>query len=139
MTEKVYYQDGYLKKIEAEVRKLDGNRLYLDRTILYPEGGGPPGDKGTFRNLEIIDTLKDGDDVVHILRHPCDLKAGDRGELCLSWDYRYHYMQMHTAQHLVDRCWSDRMVVVISNHLFVVLYIDPIQVEILTLCVLHSH
>ena len=102
MTEKVYYQDGYLKKIEAEVRKLDGNRLYLDRTIFYPEGGGPPGDKGTFRNLEIIDTLKDGDDVVHILRHPCDLKAGDRGELCLSWDYRYHYMQMHTAQHLVS-------------------------------------
>lgn len=49
-TEKLFYQDTYLKTFTATVVDCrEGGRGYevvLDRTCFYPEGGGQPGTGG---------------------------------------------------------------------------------------------
>ncbi len=103
MTDKLYYSDQYARECEAVVTKVDGTKLFLDRTIFYPEGGGAPGDTGYFDGIRIVDTKKDSDDVVHVLEKPADaISVGKRGSLSLDWERRYHYMVMHTAQHLIS-------------------------------------
>ena len=56
MTEKLYYQDAYLKEFDAvitEVTEEDGKtRIALDATAFYPEGGGQGADTGLFRRLK---------------------------------------------------------------------------------------
>ena len=63
---KLFYEDPYLKETEAKVCRIDGNKVYFDQSIFYPEGGGQPGDRGTFNGYRILDTEKDGDDIAHI-------------------------------------------------------------------------
>ncbi len=41
MTERLYYQDCYLREFTARVIETDGNRVYLDRTAFYPTSGQP--------------------------------------------------------------------------------------------------
>ena len=102
MTEKLYYEDGYLKSVDAEVIGVKKNGIILDKTIFYPEGGGQPGDTGYFGTYEITDTIKDDDGTpLHIIKG--DLPSvGDKAVLTLSWNHRYQYMTEHSAQHLVS-------------------------------------
>ena len=53
-TEKLYYTDAFLSKCVATVTHIDGNKIYLDKTIAYPEGGGQIADTG----ILIIDGKK---------------------------------------------------------------------------------
>ncbi len=100
-TEKLYYTDPYKKTLNAKVVEVDDDKVYLDKTICYPEGGGQPGDVGKLDSFEISDTQKDGDAVYHVVKNN-DFKAGDEVNLSLDWNHRYKYMKMHTAQHIVS-------------------------------------
>ena len=102
MTEKLYYEDGYLKSVDAEVIGVKKNGIILDKTIFYPEGGGQPGDIGYFGTYEITDTIKDDDGTpLHIIKG--DLPSvGDKAVLTLIWNHIYKYMTEHSAQHLVS-------------------------------------
>ena len=44
MTERLYYQDCYLREFNARVIETAGLRVYLDRTAFYPTSGGQPFD-----------------------------------------------------------------------------------------------
>lgn len=61
-TEKVYYQDQFLHSCRAIVVGKEENKIILDRTVAFPEGGGQIGDVGTIivKNKEIpfFDTKK---------------------------------------------------------------------------------
>ena len=102
MTEKIYYQDGYLRTLEATVTAIDGNEVYLDKTIFYPEGGGQRGDRGYFGSFEILDTQKRDGDVAHVFKSVEGLNVGDSYTLTLDWDNRYKFMKCHSAQHLLS-------------------------------------
>ncbi len=104
MTERLYYNDGYLRSIEAVVQDAKDGAIKLDRTIFYPEAGGQPGDRGMFGDLKIVDTQKDEDgDVLHILEKGSRVpEIGEKAVLALDWEHRYFYMREHTAQHLVS-------------------------------------
>ena len=103
MTELLYYEDAYLKQIEATIVEIRGNALVLDRTIFYPECGGQPGDKGLFGSVGILDTQKDSDDVpLHIVADASLCSVGDKATLALDWEHRFKYMQIHSAQHLLS-------------------------------------
>lgn len=99
---KLFYEDPYLKEAEARVCRIDGNKVYFNQSIFYPEGGGQPGDRGTFNGYRILDTEKDGDDIAHIFESTEGLTEGENGILSLDWGHRYAFMKRHSAQHLLS-------------------------------------
>jgi alanyl-tRNA synthetase len=101
MTEKIYYQDPYLKEIIAKITRISGNKIYLDKTIFYPRSGGEPSDRGFIENYHVIDTQKEGNEIVHILEIQPDLKVGQEVKCKIDWNRRYKLMKMHSAAHLL--------------------------------------
>src|SRR5258708_30532999 len=62
-TEELFREDGYLQDCAATVVQSDAAGIRLDRTVLYPMGGGQPGDSGVLRRVDgstiiIADTRK---------------------------------------------------------------------------------
>ena len=104
MTEKIFHQDAYRTEMEATIRKKifrDGCfRIYLDRTIFSPEGGGQPRDTGTINGIEVLDLAGEDDEIVHLLS-----KDPGEGPARLRIDpvRRYDIMQQHTGQHLLSQ------------------------------------
>lgn len=99
---KLYYEEPYLKETEATITAIEGNRVFFDKSIFYPEGGGQPGDIGTFGIYRIIDTQKAGEESAHIFNDTEGLKVGQKGVLKLDWEHRYAFMKRHSAQHLLS-------------------------------------
>src|SRR5260370_5068960 len=73
MTELLFRDDAYARSCPARVTLADERGIRLDRTVLYPTGGGQPGDTGILRfasgeAIAIVDTLKGdtADEVIHV-------------------------------------------------------------------------
>ncbi|MCS7122539.1 MAG: alanyl-tRNA editing protein [Candidatus Micrarchaeota archaeon] len=98
MTELIYLDDSYIREIDAEVVKVQDNRIVLNRTIFYPRGGGQPNDTGYIDDARVIDVYKEGDEVIHVI----DGKISrTHVHLKIDWDRRYRLMRMHTAAHVL--------------------------------------
>jgi misacylated tRNA(Ala) deacylase len=102
-TELLYATDAYVRTFDAHVEEVtaDGG-VILDRTALYPTGGGQPHDLGTLTwpggSANVIDVRKDGARVVHrIDAAPPPVGSAVHGEI--DWDRRYALMRYHTALH----------------------------------------
>lgn len=104
MTEKLYLQDSYLAEVESTVRRkefTEGHfRIYLDRTIFAPEGGGQPRDTGTINGVEVLDIIAEPEEIVHVVK--CDPGEGP-ARLRIDFARRYEVMQQHTGQHLLSQ------------------------------------
>ena len=103
-TEKLYYQDAYLRTFSAVVMDCqpasDGWRVVLDRTAFYPEGGGQPGDTGALNDVEVWDTHEKDGRVLHYTRQP--LPVGERVTGQIHWARRFDHMQQHSGEHIVS-------------------------------------
>lgn len=107
LTEKVYIEKPLEKTLEAtvlEVRELKGKTVVLlDRTIFYPEGGGPAGDRGWIEGVRVTDTQSNREgEILHYLEEGGSLVPGAAVTIHLEWPHRYHYMIQHTGQHLIS-------------------------------------
>jgi misacylated tRNA(Ala) deacylase len=107
-TELLYQRDSYLRRFEATVLSVDEaeRAVVLDRTALYPGGGGQPHDTGRLAaedgstSWRIAGMKKDGALVRHLLEKGDPLPAvGDRVTGEVDWDARYRLMRTHTALH----------------------------------------
>ncbi len=101
MTERLYYQDGYLREFRAHVVEIadDGRRVYLDRTAFYPTSGGQPFDTGTLGEARVIEVIDEEERVAHVL--DAAIAAGEvAGEI--DWPRRFDHMQQHSGQHLLS-------------------------------------
>lgn len=100
MTQKLYYENQYIKEFTATVVSCTGGgrgyEVVLDKTAFFPEGGGQPGDTGYIGTSEVIDTVESGDDVVHICRE--EVSGGV--ECRLDFKKRFTNMQQHTGEHI---------------------------------------
>ncbi len=100
MTQKLYYENQYIKDFTATVVACtEGKRgfeVILDKTAFFPEGGGQPGDTGFIGNSEVIDTVESGEDVVHICREAVSGEV----ECKLDFEKRFSNMQEHTGEHI---------------------------------------
>ncbi len=79
--------------------------VILDRTLLYPEGGGQPADHGTLEKggqvFSVVDVQKSGDVVLHKLEQSEGLVKGDRVTGRVDMRRRLAHARHHTATHLV--------------------------------------
>ncbi|XP_012672799.2 alanyl-tRNA editing protein Aarsd1 [Clupea harengus] len=92
---------------EAEVQlenngkkvKVKGYNVKLKDTILFPEGGGQPDDRGTIGGVSVLRVLRQGPEAVHFVDAP--LEEGQEVQLKVDWERRFDHMQQHSGQHLV--------------------------------------
>jgi len=111
-TEEVFREDSYQQRLAAIVTAVDESGIRLDRTIFYPNGGGQPGDTGSFSfadgTTQIADTRKGKETPGEILHVPAEgstlPKVGDTVEIAIDWDRRHRLMRMHTCLHLLTAC-----------------------------------
>ena len=70
ITKKLYYNDFFLAECNAKVIAKEGNKVTLDQTVAFPEGGGQEGDKGTIllknEAISFYDTKKGVGRVLHL-------------------------------------------------------------------------
>ncbi|HLH40925.1 MAG TPA: alanyl-tRNA editing protein [Bryobacteraceae bacterium] len=101
MTERLYYNDCYLREFEARVveRADEGRRIYLDRTAFYPASGGQPFDLGELGGVAVKEIVDEEERIAHVLEAPlADTQV--RGQI--DWPRRFDHMQQHTGQHLLS-------------------------------------
>ncbi|MDD4488454.1 MAG: alanine--tRNA ligase [Methanothrix soehngenii] len=104
-TELLFYENPFEQEFEAEVLDVVEGAAILDRTLLYPEGGGQPADHGTLEKdgqlFQVTDVQKSGDVVLHKLAEPGCLAKGDRVKGKVDMLRRLAHARHHTATHLV--------------------------------------
>lgn len=105
-TERLYYDDAYLRGFAARVvdRSSDGSRVYLDRTAFYPTSGGQPHDVGMLSGTRVLDVVDEDDRIAHVVAEPLPL---DAVEGAIDWTRRFDHMQQHTGQHLLSAVFED--------------------------------
>lgn len=112
MTEPLFREDAYLRECTAVVSAVTSeDGIVLDRTVLYAQGGGQPGDAGTLvrrdgGEIAIANTMY-APDRISIVHVPATQggPAPDIGEpvtIRLDWEKRRPRMQVHTALHLLS-------------------------------------
>jgi alanyl-tRNA synthetase len=112
MTRRLYHDDAYLRRFDAEVVAITAFKgkpaVVLDRTVFYPEAGGQLGDRGQLDGLTVTDTQETDDGtIVHLVSG--ELPAvGARVTGELDWARRRQHMAQHTAQHLLSGALLDR-------------------------------
>lgn len=103
-TEKLFYQDAYLKETTAKVLECrkgkHGYEIVLDRTCFYPEGGGQPGDRGTLNGIPVTDTHEKDGLVLHYTDSP--LEPGTEVTAVIDWARRFDLTQQHSGEHMVS-------------------------------------
>ncbi|XP_078012185.1 putative protein PTGES3L isoform X3 [Phascolarctos cinereus] len=87
--------------------KLSGYHVVLEDTLLFPEGGGQPDDRGSIANIPVLRVTRRGSEAEHFLLTP--LAPGSRVQVQLDWDRRFDHMQQHSGQHLISA---------VADHLF---------------------
>ena len=104
MTEKLFYNDPFLREFTATVLSCEegkgGFAVTLDRTAFYPEGGGQPADFGTLGGVKVTDTRDKGGVVTHICDGP--LTVGETVTGTIDFDRRFDLMQQHSGEHIAS-------------------------------------
>lgn len=112
MTQLLYQTDSYLRDFDAAVTQVDEAQrcVFLDRTALYPGGGGQPHDTGWLhadgRSWRVAKLAKGA---AHFLDGAEPLPAvGTAVRGTVDWDRRYALMRTHTALHILcGVVWRD--------------------------------
>jgi len=99
---KRYETDAYARTLDTVVVRAfeDSGRhcVVLEDSILYPEGGGQPSDRGRIGSANVLDIAKGRDGDKHIVDRA--LEPGPVS-VALDWVRRFDHMQQHTGQHLL--------------------------------------
>jgi len=97
-----YERDPRLTRLDTEVASAGETGghpfVVLADTILFPEGGGQPCDRGTVAGVAVLDVRKSDDGIRHVLAGPV---CSGPVTVELDWQRRFDHMQQHTAQHLL--------------------------------------
>ena len=109
-TDLLYQRESGLRAVEATVVGVEpeSRMVALDKTVVYPGGGGQPCDEGMLTRLAdgrewpVLAARKAGGVVWHELGGDGPLPdVADRVRVELDWERRYRLMRMHTALHVL--------------------------------------
>jgi misacylated tRNA(Ala) deacylase len=122
LTELLYLNDSYARECDARVSRIDGTKVFVDKTVFYPQGGGQPSDTGKIirasdgAEFRVEKVLKEQGEAVHYVDKD-GLAAGDAVRLVLDWERRHKIMRMHTAAHVLGSVMFERGVQITGNQL----------------------
>ncbi|OIO27261.1 alanine--tRNA ligase [Candidatus Micrarchaeota archaeon CG1_02_55_22] len=100
-TRSVYYEQPLLRELSAKVLGVKGDKIVLDNTIFYPEGGGQMADHGVIGGYKVVNVKKIGGVIVHYLDGPSKLETGQVVRCSVDWPRRESIVRHHTATHLM--------------------------------------
>jgi alanyl-tRNA synthetase len=104
-----FERDAYLRELNTAVTAVWEAQgvcfAALEDTLLYPEGGGQPADRGELNGIPVLDVQKRDGWIVHTLERAVSLGSA---HLTLDWPRRFDHMQQHTGQHLLTAVAQDR-------------------------------
>ncbi|KAM3922828.1 alanyl-tRNA editing protein Aarsd1-B-like isoform 1-T2 [Leptodactylus fuscus] len=78
---------------------LSGYSVILKDTVLFPEGGGQPDDRGFIGEVPVHRVTRQGPEAVHFVLSPLD--PGSEVLVKVDWGRRFDHMQQHSGQHLI--------------------------------------
>ena len=109
MTEKLFYEDSYIKEFQARVlscrERSGGYQAVLTRTAFFPEGGGQSADTGFLytkegEEIRVTDVHEKDGVVYHHISQPVQEGTEVRGKL--DFQERFSKMQQHTGEHILS-------------------------------------
>jgi len=107
MTERLYYQDSYLRQFVANcirtTKTANAFELVLDQTAFYPTSGGQPHDLGFIEERPVQEVYENAEgEVIHSIAQPIEV-----GPLrcSIDWMRRFDHMQQHTGQHILSQAF----------------------------------
>ena len=100
-TKRLFWDDPYKTECEAEVLKVNGNEVVLDKTVFYAFSGGQASDIGDIDDVPVIEAKKAGDEIVYFLESVPGFKEGDMVKVNIEWDNRLKLMKLHAASHII--------------------------------------
>lgn len=104
MTEKLYDKDSHLKEFSAKVLSCEKSgenyAVILNKTALFPEGGGQESDRGSIGEAAVLDVQIINNEIIHFTDRP--LNIGKEYACLLDWDRRFRNMQNHSGEHIVS-------------------------------------
>ncbi|KAH3699280.1 alanyl-tRNA editing protein Aarsd1-B-like [Dreissena polymorpha] len=108
-------RNSYLKELDTTVKScvaaeakllkngkketVKGFEVILEDTILFPEGGGQPDDRGTINDVGVLRITRRGAEAVHFVT--TEIGAGTQVHVAVDWRRRFDHMQQHSGQHLI--------------------------------------
>ncbi len=109
MTERIYYDDSFLREFDAHVLRCDvaGEQFHviLDRTAFYPASGGQPFDTGKLNEAQVLEVVdREDGDIVHVTDR--EVAVGPVQGV-IDWARRFDHMQQHTGQHLLSAAFIE--------------------------------
>ena len=111
MTELLYQIDSYTRSFDAQVLDVneEAHAIQLDKTCLYPGGGGQPFDRGTLsiagKDIGFTRARMISGEHWHVLK--MDVPLPDIGSIVhgeLDWEYRHQLMRTHTRHAYLMWC-----------------------------------
>ena len=105
MTDKIYHRDAYLRELDAEVVRTEGNTAVFAATIFAPEAGGQPCDLGTIGGLRVKNVTEKDGEVLHEMEVPDGadfFRPGQKVKMELDWERRFDHMQNHLGEHMLS-------------------------------------
>uniref|UniRef100_A0A8C8DYA2 Alanyl-tRNA synthetase domain containing 1 n=1 Tax=Oryzias sinensis TaxID=183150 RepID=A0A8C8DYA2_9TELE len=94
------------QEVNGKKETLRGFNIKLQDTILFPEGGGQPDDRGLIGEVPVLRVKRQGPDALHFVASA--LEEGQEVRLKVDWDRRFDHMQQHSGQHLITAL-ADKM------------------------------
>jgi Ser-tRNA(Ala) deacylase AlaX len=102
MTQRLFWQDAYIKEFEAKVEASDESGVRLDRTAFNPRGGGLVSDVGRLDGAEVLEVVKRGEEIYHMVAPGASLSPGQTVHGFIDWERRHRVMRMHTTAHILS-------------------------------------
>jgi alanyl-tRNA synthetase len=100
-TELLYYKTNDTEFTAKVVKKLN-DRIILDKTLFYAEGGGQDHDAGTLNGIEVTDVQKTAGVTLHKVSQPEKFTIGMTVHGKIDAERRLQLTQHHTAAHIVN-------------------------------------
>lgn len=101
-------KDSYLRNLRTTVvacnptsegSAYSGYEIIFEDTVLFPEGGGQPDDRGLVGGAPVLRVFRKDGKAIHVVQSP--IEVGTEVDMKVDWNRRYDHMQQHSGQHLI--------------------------------------